>query len=91
MSGKVEPEKLPPNYEETKVDEPIQSQPVSLQGWHALRYFLFSLPIFFFQPSWVEGLQSASKESAEPSGSNKVVFNPVGLTGAEISALKVEK
>ena len=31
MSGKVEPEKLPPNYEGTKADEPIQSQPVSLQ------------------------------------------------------------
>ena len=31
MSEKVEPEKLPPNYKETKVDEPIKSQPVSLQ------------------------------------------------------------
>ena len=31
MSEKIEPEKSPPDYVETKVEEPIQSQPVSLQ------------------------------------------------------------
>ena len=61
------------------------------KGWHALRYFLFSLPNFNFQPSRVEGLKSASKESEEPSDSNKIDFNPLGMTRAEISALKVQK
>ena len=60
-------------------------------GWHSLRYFLFSLPNFISQPLRVEGLKSASQESEEPSDSNKVNFNPLGLTGAEISALKVQK
>ena len=60
-------------------------------GWHALRYFLFSLSKIYFQPSRVEGLKPALEESEEPSDSNKVDFNPLGLTGAEISALKVQK
>ena len=60
-------------------------------GWHSLRYFLFSLSDFIFQPSGVEGLNLTSKESEEASDSNKVDFNPLGLTGAEKSALKVQK
>ena len=60
-------------------------------GWHSLRYFLFSLSDFIFQPSGVEGLNLTSKESEEASDSDKVDFNPLGLTGAEISALKVQK
>ena len=58
-------------------------------GWHALRYFLFSLPKFNFQPSRVEGLILVSEGSEGSSDSNKAEFNPLGLTGAEISALEV--
>ena len=36
-------------------------------------------------------MKSFCKESEEPSDSNKVDFNPLGLAGAEISALKVQK
>ena len=50
--------------------------------------FCFPFQILTFNPS---GLKSITKESEEPSDSNKVDFNPPGLTGAEISALKVGK
>ena len=60
-------------------------------GWHALRYFLFSLSVSNFQPFRVEGLEPTSIESEGSSDSNKTEFNPLGLTEAEISAPKVQK
>ena len=71
----------------TKIYEKVST----MTGWHALRYFLFSLSNFNFQPSRVKGLKSTSLESEGSSDSNKVNFNPPGLTWAEISALKDEK
>ena len=51
----------------------------------------FSLPISISQPFNTKGLNWILEESEESSDSNKVNFNPLGLTGAEISALKVEE
>ena len=53
---------------------------------------LFLFPSNFnSQPFRVEGLKSVSKESEEPSDSNRADADTLGLTGTEISALKYEK
>ena len=61
--------------------------------WLAFTSILFVFPSKFYLSTLqgLKGLKSVSTESEEPSDSNKVDFNPVGLTGAEVSALKVEK